>query len=134
MKSYLIAFILLLSGKTFAYDIIANQNVKETTLTKNDVVQIFKGNKLTWSDGGTIKVSIIGKNTSLSGFLTEHLQMPYRAYTSYWKKVVFSGKAALPKKFASDADIVDYVANTPGSIGFVSSSEGLKAAKVISVK
>ena len=46
------------------------------------------------------------------------------ALKNHLKTLVFTGKGSMPKSFASEADIVKYVAKTPGAIGYVSARGG----------
>jgi hypothetical protein len=46
---------------------------------------------------------------------------------------VFTGKGSMPKSFASDAEILKYVAKTPGAIGYVSAGADAAGVKKIAV-
>jgi hypothetical protein len=37
-----------------------------------------------------------------------------------WQKAVFTGQGAMPKTFDSEAALIEYVAATPGALGYVS--------------
>ena len=47
------------------------------------------------------------------------LGKPGSQLTSYWAKLVFTGKAKAPEELASDAEVRAKVAATPGAIGYV---------------
>jgi TonB family protein len=49
----------------------------------------------------------------------------------YYDGIVFTGKGSMPKQLNSDADVVKYVARTPGAIGYVSSSASTDGVKVL---
>jgi len=51
-----------------------------------------------------------------------------------WRNLVFSGQAAMPKSVDSDAAMVDYVAHTPGAVGYIGKSAPHDGVKVIEVK
>jgi hypothetical protein len=48
--------------------------------------------------------------------------------------MVFTGKGIPPKSFASETDLVDFVASTPGSVGFVSSSANVSSVKKLELE
>ncbi len=50
---------------------------------------------------------------------------------AYCAKIVFSGKRTPPKPFASDADVIGWVAKTPGALGYVDSGAADDSVKVL---
>ncbi|MBN2064617.1 MAG: hypothetical protein JW745_07420, partial [Sedimentisphaerales bacterium] len=40
-------------------------------------------------------------------------------FINSWKKLVFSGKSKMPKDFATEKEMVEYIAKTSGAIGYV---------------
>ncbi len=53
---------------------------------------------------------------------------------AYWQQQVFSGKDFPPQQKGSDAEVLAYVASTPGAIGYVAAgaslATGVKAVRV----
>jgi hypothetical protein len=60
-------------------------------------------------------------------FLRNHLDQSPSDFRGYWRKAVFTGQGAMPRAFESESALIDYVAATPGAVGYVSriSSEDL---------
>jgi len=56
-----------------------------------------------------------------------------QALRNYFKTLVFTGKGSMPKSFPSDAEIIKYVAKTPGAIGYVSASTDAAGVKKIAI-
>ncbi len=133
MKS-LILMILLVVNHVFALDMIANPSVTQTEISASDIKEIYLGNKGTWQDGASMNVGMIANQVVLAGFLTKYIDMPYRMFDFHWKQTVFSGKAVQPKKFANDAEMIQFVSSTPGAIGFVEAVGDAKNVKVLTVK
>jgi len=50
-----------------------------------------------------------------------------------WRSLVFSGQAVMPKNLDTDAAVVEYVAHTPGAIGYVAKDSGHDGVKVLAV-
>jgi ABC-type phosphate transport system substrate-binding protein len=51
----------------------------------------------------------------------------------YYRSLMFSGKALIPKSFKSDSEVIEYVAKTKGAIGYVASSADVAAVKTLKV-
>ncbi len=67
-------------------------------------------------------------------FLKEYVGKTDAALGTYFRTLVFTGKASMPKSLASDAEVVAYVAKTKGAIGYVASSTKPEGVKVLEVK
>jgi ABC-type phosphate transport system substrate-binding protein len=52
---------------------------------------------------------------------------------SYWQQQIFAGKDVPPDTKASDADVIAFVAATPGAIGYVSAGAAVAGVKVVKV-
>ncbi len=55
------------------------------------------------------------------------------ALRATWRSLLFSGQANIPKTLSSETAMVEYVAHTPGAIGYIAAStphEGVKVLKV----
>ena len=67
-------------------------------------------------------------------FLKEFVGKSDSALETYYRSLVFTGKASMPKTTASDADMVAYVAKTKGAIGYVSGAANTAGVKTLEVK
>lgn len=134
--SGLITVMLVIPGMAIAGDIIVigNKSVAESKLAKSDIKKIYLGTKTTWSDKKKI-VFVTQDNTSVSEpFLKTYVKKSVSQFSSYWKSKVFTGQGTPPKSFASDEELVQFVAQTEGAIGYVSSNEGLDNVKILTVE
>lgn len=124
MRRLTIRLLLLITGLfsflAYAeYAVIVHPDVK-VDLSQQDVERIFLAKTKTFPDGEvatpvnrkegekiriTFDHRVIGKNES---------QMK-----SYWAKLIFTGKAVPLKQLGSDQEIMEFVANLPGAIGYV---------------
>ena len=50
-----------------------------------------------------------------------------------WRKAVFTGQGAMLKELSSESALLDYVAATPGAIGYVSRVSSPDSVKVLTV-
>lgn len=132
-----ILFVALLSPVLSLADgvvIVANKNVPAASLAADDIKQIFLGHKTTWDNGDKIMFVVQDRTDACDAFLKSYIQKSASQYDNYWKKQVFTGKGKAPQSFSSDKEVVEYVANTPGAVGYISSSASAGNIKSISVK
>jgi hypothetical protein len=101
--------------------IIANVAMPDRSLSKTEVQNIFLG-KLTKVDGTKITFVILKTGDIHAEFLETYLSRTPSQYTKYWKKLVFSGKGRSPKAFDSEEDLIAYVEQTQGAIGYIAAS------------
>jgi hypothetical protein len=67
-------------------------------------------------------------------FVKEYLGKTDSALETYYRSLVFTGKASMPKTLGSDAEVEAYVAKTKGAIGYVSASSAAASVKTLTVK
>ncbi len=52
---------------------------------------------------------------------------------AYWQRRIFSGRDVPPPELASDSDVLDWVRNHPGGIGYVTPSASLSGVKALTI-
>ncbi len=130
----ILAFLLPIVASAGEIVIIVNENVTESTLSKNDIKKIFLGNKTTWDNGDKI-VFVVQDRVSISDpFLKTYAQKSVSQYKNYWKQQVFTGKGKAPKSFATEEELVQFVSETSGAIGFVTAGAEKGNTKSITVQ
>lgn len=128
-----LAFVGLLALPVTASDVqvIANPSVGAAEVTADDLKEIFLGAKT--SLGGGAVEPVLGGGAH-DAFLKAYVGKSDTGLKNHFKSMVFTGKGAMPKSFATDAEVVKYVAATKGAIGYVSGTADTGAAKKIAVK
>lgn len=132
----LITIMLMIPGMAFAGEVIVigNKSITESSLKKQDIKNIYLGKKSTWGDNTKI-VFVIQDSSSVSDqFFSDYINKSSAQFSSYWKEKVFTGQGTPPKSFASDTDMIQFISQTEGSIGYVSSSEGLDNVKKFTIE
>jgi ABC-type phosphate transport system substrate-binding protein len=104
------------------YIIIVNKSVKDEVFNRADIESIFLGKKTRWSNGiKTVPVTMKeGEIHEL--FIRDVIRKSISAYMNYWRKMIFTGKGVMPVSFETDAEILEYVNNTPGAISYLSAT------------
>jgi ABC-type phosphate transport system substrate-binding protein len=113
--------------------VVANNSVKASAVSTDELKSVFLGTKKALADGSNVEPVLADAGGAHDAFLKEVLGKSDQALRNYYKTLVFTGKGAMPKSFASDADIIKYVAKTPGAIGYVSASADTAGVKKIAV-
>lgn len=113
--------------------IIANKEVSASALSKDEIRSIFLGEKIRW-DNDQKMIFVILKTKEHDDFLKAYIGNTAAQYLNYWKKMVFTGKSKSPKAFDSPEQLLDYVAETQGSVGYIPSEAYNEKVKIISVK
>ncbi len=112
---------------------IVNNSVPDETLSKADVKEIFLGDKVSWGNGQEIKFVTLKKSPTHMEFTKKYTRKSESQFLRYWKKQVFTGKGSMPKSFDSDGDMVKFVANTDGAVGYISPATAAQSVKTITI-
>jgi len=105
--------------------VIANEKVATASLSKDDAKNILLGSKTSWDGGGKIVLAVLTGEAGdpivndLTGKTASNFQ-------THWKRLVFTGKAGMPKMFAKPEDVIDFVKSTEGALGII--PDGIAAA------
>lgn len=120
------------SSETQDFKVIANANVKVSEISASDLKGVFLGTK-TSLDGGEV-TPVLSKAGPAHEAMLRNLGKSDAALIAYYRSLVFTGKAAMPKALASDADVADYVSKTAGTIGYIGTTSDAGSAKTLTVK
>jgi hypothetical protein len=113
--------------------VIANSSVKATHVSIDELKRIFLATD-TSLEGGHV-VPVFEKGGAIhEAFLKQYLGKTDAALNIYYRSLVFTGKAFMPKILASDAEVAAYVAKTKGAIGYVEVGASAPGAKAITVR
>ena len=131
--------ILLGSVSIFAGDmgdmkVIANSSVSASSITVDDLKEVYLQNKSALPDGSHVQPVLENGGPAHQAFLNECLAKSDSALQTYYRNLVFTGKGSMPKTVASDAEAVAYVAKTKGAIAYVSSGANTEGVKTLVLK
>ncbi len=113
--------------------IIANKSVDTTILSKQEIKNIFTGVTTSWYSDLQINIVISDKTTANTIFVRKYLNKTPSQYKKWWKMMLFTGRGTMPKQALTDNDVIDYVLNTQGAIGYISASKIPDGVKIIQV-
>jgi len=115
------------------YVVVANAGVPGGVVSRDDLKAIFLGEKTSWGNGAPVRIVVLEEGPAHKAFVQDVLGKTPAQFDSFWKKLVFSGKAGAPKSFADPAALAAYVAKEPGAIGYVSPGTPTGSAKTMKV-
>jgi hypothetical protein len=100
--------------------LVANVSVQISSIRASDLRAIFTGEKTRFADGShAVPVTLKG-GPAHEVFLKNYCDESPDEFRAQWRKAVFTGQGAMPKAFASEAALIEYVVATPGAVGYVS--------------
>lgn len=114
--------------------VIVNSGIKATAASSDDIRGIFAGDKSSLGDGSRVTPVILKGGAAHEAFLKTYVGKGDAAFRTGWRNLVFTGQGSMPKMFDSEAALVDYVAATPGAIGYVSRGTDVGKARPLVVR
>jgi ABC-type phosphate transport system substrate-binding protein len=116
------------------FRVIVNPSNVVNSIRREELSKIFLRKLLAWRWGeAALPVEQRDGSTVREAFVTAVHQRSVQAVSFYWQQQVFSGRGAPPPERQSDAAVMEYVAENPGAVGYVTLSAKLNGVKVIQV-
>lgn len=138
LSAFLLAAGLLTSASALATDVkvIANASVKADIISAPELKRIFLQESGSLGNGTRVEPVIEKDGPVHKAFLQEYVGRTQEDFQTYYRALVFTGRGSMPEALSSDAEVLAYVARTPGAIGYVSgdtdtSVDGVKTLLVI---
>lgn len=113
--------------------IIANPSVTVASLPRNTLVEIYLNTKTRWENDEKIRVVMLKTGATHDTFVQEMLKTSAERLTTLWKKVVFTGAGTPPKIVKQETDVIAFVAETPGAIGYIDAATPHEGVKVLAL-
>lgn len=115
--------------------LVANPSVSATAISRSEASRIFLRLQSDWPDGGHARPVDQSKASPLrDAFSRQVLGKSLASVEQYWTQAIFSGRAVPPVEKRSDADVLAYVRDNPGAVGYVSAAAPLDGVKRITLK
>ena len=117
------------------FKVVVNVANTVTEIDVGDLSRIFLKQTASWPDGSETMPVEIAPDTELRKEFSEAVHgRTAAAIKSYWQRQIFSGKGTPPIEFSSEEDLLFFVSEIPGAVGYVSDStpltSGVKALRV----
>jgi hypothetical protein len=117
-----------------AYRLIVHPANPATQISRLRVGEMFLRKAGRWPEGLLVMpVEPSGKTPMRQRFTLEIYGKPVTAISAYWQQMIFTGKGVPPPEKSNDADIVAYVRDTHGAIGYVWAGADTSGVKVVAI-
>ncbi len=126
LKYYLfavIAFCISTSAIADEVVLIANSNNGITSISARDAMNIYLGEKSSWSNG-ILAVPYTQSDQSINSiFAKTYIKKSSQQLQLYWRKMIFTGKGTPPEELSDSDQMKSAVASRKGAIGYILKSE-----------
>ena len=113
--------------------IVTHRATPVSEISREQLRDIFTGVRTRFGDGSRALPVLLKGGPVHEVFLSRIVGDNPDEFRVRWRRAVFTGQGAMPKEFQSEAALLDYVATTPGAIGYVSRVPEPTAVKVLAV-
>jgi hypothetical protein len=116
--------------------LLIGNDIGTTSLTQKQVIAYAKGEKNFWTNNKKVIVTLPSAKSELATPVAKLIfKTTISGMQKYWLSLVFQGRADPPLFFATDEEVIKYVQNNKGAIGFINvKSKALAESLVIAVK
>lgn len=123
-------------AQTEGFRIIVHAANQQPPMEADRLAKIFLKKVKRWDDGTPINPVDQADDSPVRESFTEAIHgKKVSAIAGYWTREIFSGRGVPPPKRTSDQEVIDFVRNDRGAVGYVSSSaalgDGVKELEVI---
>ncbi len=122
------------SEERAAIMLIVHNDVKVETIKRSIVSEIYMGTRTKWDDGEKIRVVMLKEGDVHEQFVQTSLETTTAKHKNHWKKLVFTGTGEPPKICKTEKEVVEFVAENEGAIGYISEKTEHDAVKVVPIK
>ncbi|MGE0086357.1 MAG: hypothetical protein AB7S75_18265 [Desulfococcaceae bacterium] len=114
--------------------IIVNESVGIDEIEKRMLTEIYQGIRIQWDNGEMIRVVMLKSGPVHENFADNVIGISPSKLITIWKKAIFTGTGSPPKIFRDETELVRYIAETKGSVGYIDASTPHKGVKILSLK
>ncbi len=115
-----------------AFRVIANPDNPVTSVSRTELSKILLKKVTRWDHGQPVEAVDQGGSEEVRKVFTKEIHgRSVTAIKRYWQGKIFSGKGVPPPELASDGEVVQFVKDRPGGIGYVSGDVRLDGVKVL---
>lgn len=110
----------LAGDKPDNYILIVNKANPVEQITTQELRIIYLGKKLEWSPVLKIEVCALEDREINDAFLKRWLNMDYGHFLRHWKRLTFTGTGPALRLYVDQQEMMDFIRETPGAIGYIS--------------
>lgn len=111
--------------------VVAGSKSPVSTLTKEQVAQIYLGKVKSYPSGGAAITSLISSGPVRDEFLNNVLEKSESQARAVWSRLIFTGSGSGPKELKDASETKQLVANNPNIIGVIDKASVDASVKVV---
>lgn len=118
--------------------VVVSPSNRVSTASRRELARLFLKKTAQWNDGSSVApVDQSARSVARAAFTRDVLKVEgldrLSSVTNYWQQQLYAGRATPPPIKDGDAEVVAFVAQTPGAIGYVSTRADLHGVKPIRI-
>jgi ABC-type phosphate transport system substrate-binding protein len=115
--------------------VIVHPSSSISSISTEDLSKLFLKKKFKWPDGtGARPVDLPATSEIRKAFSKSVHGKGANTIEASWQRKIFTGRAVPPPKKASSADVVFYVRDHPGAVGYIHPSTTPEGCKVLTIE
>lgn len=124
-----------LAEETVGFQVVVHSSNSTEAVTKAQLSRIFLKKTAGWPQGPRSQpVDQDSKSPVRASFTTAVHGKSVTSIELFWQRQIYSGRSFPPPELSSDQEVLEYVRDTPGAVGYVSSEARLKGdVKVLEI-
>ena len=116
------------------FRIVTHADNPVTSLSKTQLSRFLLKKVSKWETGEQVKAVDHGGKQEVREVFSKAIHgRSASSIQRYWQRQIFSGKGVPPPELEGDSEVLDFVSQNPGAIGYVSNSASVSGVKVIEV-
>jgi len=121
------------------YVVVVAASNAATSMKRQELARLFLKKTSRWSDGHEVvpvdlSVGSRARAAFTRGVLSVEGMGQISAVQDFWLQQVYSGRSTPPVVKPTDADVIAFVAATPGAIGYVGAAPTAGTVKVLTIQ
>lgn len=119
--------------------VIVNKANTVGSISRAELSSIYLGKRKTWATGEIVKPcdlqehGVDEEQTAMGQFSVRYINKDLPSLKNYWIKMIFSGKGDPPPLLKKVEDVIRFVSEDPGSLGYLYSDQVTGAVRVVPV-
>ena len=138
MLSLSLTLVLALAGPAPAADaflVVVHPDARIESVSRAELSKIFLGRLGTWSDGTpALPVDQLPGRPARRWFSRRVHGRSVVSVEVYWKRRIFSGRGVPPAELDSDRQVLEFVHDHPGAVGYVGSGQSLAGVRELALE
>ena len=118
-----------------SFKVIVNVSNPTEALKKDQISRLFLKKTTTWSRNQTVQPLDLPADSPVRKDFTKLIHgRSISAVKAYWQRQIFTGDGVPPPEKNSDEEVIKYVRENTGAIGYVSNTVELKDVKILKLE